>query len=398
MQYHHVCLESFGYCLPEEVLSSDELENQLQPLYSRLRLPEGRLELMTGIAERRIWKPGTLPSDKSILSAQRAIEASGLDPARIGALIHASVCRDHLEPATACRVHHALGLPADCVVYDVSNACLGLLNGVLQLANMIELGQIQAGLVVGSEGSRQLLETTVASLNARTELTRQQIKLAVASLTIGSGSCAILLTDRETSTTGNRLTAASLRAHSQHHALCQSGQDEAGSGMQPLMTTDSETLMREGIAAGQQTFERFQRETGWSCQDIDASFCHQVGVGHRKLMLDTLGVSPQRDFSTMQWLGNTGSVALPLTMAIGVEAGHVRSQQRLALLGIGSGINCLMIGVDWRIARVGCSDADRSLARAKTAQFLPTFQAEFPTLRSSPRPPLAPSFKVGQQR
>src|SRR5262245_28482489 len=123
MRYEHVCLESFGYSLPEEVLSSTEIERRLAPLYERLRLPEGRLELMTGIRERRLWPPGTLPGEISVVSGERAIQASGIDRREIGALIHASVCRDHLEPATACRVHHALGLPQRCAVYDVSNAC-----------------------------------------------------------------------------------------------------------------------------------------------------------------------------------------------------------------------------------------------------------------------------------
>ena len=55
----------------------------------------------------------------------------------------------------------------------------------------------------------------------------------------------------------------------------------------------------------------------------------------------------QRDFTTVEWLGNTGSVALPITMALGVEAGRVSAGDKIALLGIGSGINVLMLGVEW---------------------------------------------------
>ena len=127
MRYHRVYLESFGYTLPEEIVTTDELERRLAPAYERLRLPEGRLELMTGIRERRFYPPGTRPGEVSIESGRRAIAAAGIDPAQIGALVHGSVCRDYLEPATACGVHHALGLPAECLIYDVSNACLGIL-------------------------------------------------------------------------------------------------------------------------------------------------------------------------------------------------------------------------------------------------------------------------------
>ena len=105
MRYQHVCVESLGYKLPEEVLTSDMLEEQLAPLYKRLRLPAGRLELMTGIRERRLWERDSLPSDHSIESCRYALEAADIAPGQVGALIHASVCRDHLEPATASRVN-----------------------------------------------------------------------------------------------------------------------------------------------------------------------------------------------------------------------------------------------------------------------------------------------------
>jgi len=349
MRYRNVCLESFGYVLPEEVVTSAELEARLAPLYRRLRLPEGRLELMTGIRERRFWPRGTLPGEKSVESGRRAIAAAELDPAEIGALVHGSVCRDYLEPATAAGVHHRLGLPADCLIYDVSNACLGLLNGIVQVANMIELGQIRAGLVVGTESSRQLVENTIQQLNADTSLTRRQIKTAVASLTIGSASCAMLLVKRELSRTGNRLMSCTAAANTAFHQLCHSGRDEAVAGdMRPWMETDSERLMTEGVATARGAFDRFLSEADWDAGDIDKTFCHQVGVAHRKLLFDTLALDTSLDYSTVEYLGNTGSVALPITLALGVEAGHLAKDDRVALLGIGSGINVLMLAVDWQ--------------------------------------------------
>ena len=128
-----------------------------------------------------------------------------------------------MEPATACGVHHRLGLPNRCAVYDVSNACLGLLNGVVQVANMIELGQIRAGVVVGTESGRALVESTIAHLNADTSLSRQDIKTAFASLTIGSGSAAIVLCDRKLSRTGNRLLGGVMQTATEHCELCQGG-------------------------------------------------------------------------------------------------------------------------------------------------------------------------------
>src|SRR5690349_16614131 len=143
MRYQRVAVAAVAGLVPPEVISSDEIEGRLAPVYDRLGLPAGRLELMTGIRERRAWPPGTLPGTISALSGEKALALSGIPREEVGLLIHGSVCRDQLEPATASGVHHALRLPQSTIVLDVSNASLGLLNGMLIAANMIELGQIR---------------------------------------------------------------------------------------------------------------------------------------------------------------------------------------------------------------------------------------------------------------
>lgn len=341
MRFENVCIETVAHVLPEEVVTSEALEKRLSPLYERLRLPPGRLELMSGIRERRFFPPGTRPGDISIRVGEQALAASGVPRDAIGVCLHGSVCRDCLEPATACRVHHALGLPHACVVQDVSNACLGILSGALQIATMIELGQVQAGIVVGTECGRSLVENTVAALNADESLTRATVKNSFASLTIGSASAAMVLCHKGLGRGGGSLRSATVHADTTHHQLCQS------EGLSQVMQTDSERLMRAGVAAGAANFERLLADSGWSRDDIDLTVCHQVGGAHRKMMLSELGLSQEKDYATVEWLGNTGSAALPSALSLAIEAGTTRPDDRVALLGIGSGVNCLMMAVEW---------------------------------------------------
>jgi 3-oxoacyl-[acyl-carrier-protein] synthase-3 len=118
--------------------------------------------------------------------------------------------------------------------------------------------------------------------------------------------------------------------------------------MNPLMQTDSEMLLKEGVAAAARCFDGFLSATGWTRGDIDRTFCHQVGRAHQKLLFDSLELPPELNFSTLEYLGNTGSAALPTAAAIGITQGCVPNGSRVALLGIGSGINVVMLGVEWQ--------------------------------------------------
>jgi len=357
LRYDNVCIESFGYELPDEMVTTAELERRLAPLYERLRLPTGRLELMTGIRERRFFPRGMFPSEASVRTARRALDAAGVAPIEVGLLIHGSVCRDFLEPATACGVHRELGLPHECTVYDVSNACLGLLNAVTQAADAIELGRIQAAVIVGTENGRDLVENTIERLNEDESLTRDNVKRSIASLTIGAASAAIVLTHRSRSRSQNRLLGGTIYADTSHHELCRSGSDEArADGVRPLMSTDSEALLSAGIGAAGNAFRRFTQNLGIAPVDIDTTICHQVGIAHKKLIFQALGLEPGGDFSTFEFLGNTGSAALPATAALAAERGHLRPGDLTALLGIGSGVNVVMLGVEWATAPVAAGN------------------------------------------
>jgi 3-oxoacyl-[acyl-carrier-protein] synthase-3 len=234
-------------------------------------------------------------------------------------------------------------------VYDISNACLGLLSGIVQIANMIELGQIEAGIVVGTESSRSLTEATIRQLNTDERINRQNLKSAFASLTIGSGSAAVLLTNERLSMTQNRLVGGVVRANTQQCRLCQSETDQSGGdAMQPLMQTDSEKLMHEGVATAKPAFDELLPTLGWSREMIDVIFFHQVGKVHQRLLFETLGLEPELNFATLPYLGNTGAVALLTAAAVGIQTGFAKPGDRVALLGIGSGINVIMLGIEWQ--------------------------------------------------
>lgn len=348
LKYEHVCLESFGYALPEQVVSSAQIERELTAVYQRFGLHEGRLELMTGIRERRFWEEGILPSDASTRAGRRAMEASGVGADDIECLFHTAVSRDCLEPATASVVHDNLNLPAKSIFHDISNACLGFLNGMVALGNMIELGQVRRGLVVAGESSRQLVRTTIEQLLSAKNLTRRDLKNAFASLTIGSGAVGLVMAHESVSRTGHHLVGGVIRSASQHNHLCRGSADTGfGGDAEMSMNTDAEMLLESGCELAGATWKAFKQDLGWSAADVNRAYCHQVGAAHRERFYQAIDLDPGRDFSTFETLGNVGSVSLPLTMAMGVERDPPAKDAKIAMLGIGSGLSCVMLGVQW---------------------------------------------------
>ena len=125
MKYSRVRLAAIGYELAPVVVASEELEDRLAPVYRRLHLPAGQLELLTGIAERRWWEPDYPLSLGAAKAADRALATGRVPAAAVETLIYAGVCRESFEPATACAVAARIGVDSGAAVYDVSNACLG---------------------------------------------------------------------------------------------------------------------------------------------------------------------------------------------------------------------------------------------------------------------------------
>lgn len=113
------------------------------------------------------------------------------------------------------------------------------------------------------------------------------------------------------------------------------------------METDAPAVLEHGVALGVRTWRDFLAELDWSAESIDKVICHQVGTGHRIAVMKALGLPVERDFPTFEYLGNIGTVSLPITAALAAERGFLESGDRVGFLGIGSGLNCVMLGVEW---------------------------------------------------
>jgi len=399
MKYTNVHMESIGYELPPMVVTSGDLEARLAPMYDKLHIAPGQLEALTGISERRWWEEGHMLSDGAATAARKAIEQSNVEAKYIETLIYSGVCRENFEPATACAVAAQLGVSPDANVYDISNACLGVLNGIIDIANRIELKQIRAGMVVSCETSREIIEIMINRMLE--EKTMDMFTKSLATMTGGSGAAAVLLTDGSfENSNSHRLLGGVTKAAPEHHKLCRWGitlspvalgelmfspdkllsaidqvtepeaipsaikeimssekippalanimpTEKLPAALTEFMATDSVAVLKHGAKLGVRTWGAFLGKMGWARDQVDKVICHQVGEGHRDTILKELGIAPEKDFSTYKYLGNIGTVSLPITAAIAEQRKFLQPGDRVSFLGIGSGLNCLMLGWEW---------------------------------------------------
>ncbi len=332
-------LYGFAYAEPDLFLTSDEIETTLAPVYDRLKLPYGRIEMQTGIHSRGVFV-NKMPSCISTKAAKKLFEKSSIKESEIDLLIHASVCRDFLEPSTASVVHDNLGLNDGCLSFDLSNACLGVVSAIITASKMIEAKSIRYALIVSGENAKPLIDKTIHTLLESSDLTRKSIKKYFANFTIGSAGVALIIGPKD-EVLPQIHTGVSL-SDTHAHTLCQG--DGSSDGL--VMETDSEALKIAGVKLAKRTWTQFQ-ETSMK-KNIDHYICHQVGIHHRNYLYETLGLDLDKDHTSFDKYGNTGSAALPLTLARAVEDNCFKKNDEIALLGIGSGLHSQMLGVTWK--------------------------------------------------
>lgn len=338
MNYTHVCIEALGSQLPSTQLSTASLEQALGPLYARLGIRPGWLETVTGVRSRRVWGAGEDPRAATAQAAQIALDRAGVARSQVDAVVSTSVYKTRLEPSVACDVHGRLGLRSSAMNFDVGNACLGFLSGMTVVANMIELGQIQVGLVVAGEGSREVTQSTLRILG-QANADMQTYKDNLATLTLGSGAVAMVLTRRELSTAGHRLLGGVTRSATHHRDLCHG--DLNG------MTTRPAELLARGVDLARETYQAFRADPALQADRASHYALHQVGRANHQGVIQALGLPKDRAVAIYPELGNVGAAAVPLALERTLGQGGLRPGQNAALMGIGSGLNVSMMSVAW---------------------------------------------------
>jgi len=318
-----------------EVVTSAWIDEQLSETYERNGLKAGILTDLAGIEARRWWPEEVTFDQAAARAGRKALEASGIDPARVGMLISTSVCKHHLEPSIACAVHHELGLSTSCLNFDVGNACLGFINGMQIAAAALDTGSIDYALIVDGEGCRLTQQATIERLQ-RPDATAADVFAEFASLTLGSGAAAAVMCRMEHHPEAHRLVGGVARSGTQHHELCIGDLDR--------MRTDSRGLLVAGLELVEHAWKNLGDDFDWA-DGMDHYIAHQVSQRHTDMLCERLNIDSARLPRTFPQFGNVGPAAVPITLA--AHQDRIAEGDRVLCLGIGSGLNANFTEIVW---------------------------------------------------
>jgi 3-oxoacyl-[acyl-carrier-protein] synthase-3 len=338
MIFQNVSIAGLAHIDAPNTLTSDEINNRLRPTLDRLGIRVDVLNDIAGVRERRLWDSGIEASDAATMAAKKALQDAGIGAEKLGLLVNTSVSRDYLEPSTSSIVCGNLGVSENCQTFDIANACLAFVNGMDVAARMLEHGEIDYALVVDGETANLVYEKTIERLNA-SDITAEQFRDELAALTLGSGAVAMVMTRRELAPEAPRYKGGVTRSATQWNKLCRGNLDR--------MVTDTRMLLLEGVKLATKTFAAAKIAMGWAVDELDQFVIHQVSRPHTKALVKSFGIDPKKVMTIFNDHGNIGPASVPIVLSKLKELGKLKKGDRIALLGIGSGLSCTVAEVEW---------------------------------------------------
>lgn len=295
----------------------------------------------TGIRVRHWAGEDQAASDLADQAARRALDAAGVSPASVDAILVSTTSGDMVFPSTACHLQRRLGAKG-VAAFDVAASCSGFLYGLSMADRLIRSGQFHRCLLVASEVKSRFL-------NLHDEAT---------AMLFGDGAGAALVVGQDGSTGSDGaegILGIRLYADGARHGLITV---PAGGSRQPA---DAQTvrdrlhtihlqggpLFRVAVKRLAGAVSEILNEFGVAIADLDQVIFHQANGRLLSALGSRLSIPPEKLCSIIEQFGNTSSASLPMALDQAVRDGRV-SAGSLVLLGtFGAGLTWATALMRW---------------------------------------------------
>jgi 3-oxoacyl-[acyl-carrier-protein] synthase-3 len=292
------------------------------------------IEKTTGVRERRVAPESMTVTDMAIKACDLLFSRTRIQPSSIDLVIFTSVSREYLEPATAAVISKRLGINR-AKAFDLSNACLGFVDGWMTADAMIQAGRSRLCLIVGSEISSPFWKLGMKALHQG----HADPKALLPSFTLGDGAAAMIVGTRLDRKQAIVAHAGVRESFGQYSDLC------IVKDHSTPMVTKSKELLGAALKHSPQLLAELLATVGWKPAEVDLIIPHQASlkmIGHGA-QLTKLNESKFR--VTLDRFGNMASVSVPFTLCEAIENGVLHTAERILILGYGSGLGIGMLAV-----------------------------------------------------
>jgi len=301
-------ITGWGTALPPKVLTNDDLAGMMDT-------SDEWIQERTGIKERRV---GGTTAGLSAEAGRKAIEMSGVDPARIDGLILATTTPDRTVPATAPTVQNELGLR--CGSFDVNAACSGFMYGLVVAHGLITMGAEKI-LVIGTDTLARITDWEDRNT----------------AILFADGSGAVVL---ERSEGKGQLLGWDLDADGSAERFLYA---EVGG----YLHMDGREVFRRAVRIMVDSGEKAMAHAGVTPDDINLVVPHQANIRIIEAACQRLGIPMERTATVLQHTGNTSSASIPLALVDALDNGRVQEGDLLLLVGFGAGMTAASAVLRW---------------------------------------------------
>jgi 3-oxoacyl-[acyl-carrier-protein] synthase-3 len=293
--------------------------------------PEG-IYRRTGIRTRRWAAEDQASSDLAEQAARQALDAAGVAPSSLDAIIVSTTSPDMVFPSTACHLQRCLG-GRGLAAFDVSASCSGFLYGLSMADAFIRAAQYRTCLVLAAEVKSR-------SLDPQDE--------ATAAL-FGDGAGAVVVTaepacgavESPRGVIGVRLYTDGAKQGLLQVAAGGSREPTSPKTVQErrhVIRMHGSPLFRVAVKRLAQAVADILKELGLHVEEIEQAVFHQANRRLLMALATRVGLPTEKLFTVIEQFGNTSSASLPIALDQAVRNGRIRSGDRVLLGAFGGGL------------------------------------------------------------
>ena len=319
--------------LPEKVVSNNQLTKAVNK--NKTFLPNGVLERLFGIKERRFAASNEQVSDLAAQAARKIVDKIGKE--NIDLLIFAAACSDLIEPATSNIVQSKLGLRCPCM--DIKNACNSMVTAMHTADAFIKAGIYKNILIVNGEKLSDAINYSIQDAD--------HLKRAMASFTLGDAGAAIIMSESDDE---SGFYHQEFMTEGDHWELCtiQGGGSMYPHDVSKLFFEGKTTELKEAMVIHSKDFaHKALKKCGWSPDSIDHIFTHQVSNQTFKIIADTTGLNENKFINTFENFGNTAAASIPLSIVHARDNNVLKKGDKIAIFGLAAGLSVSVQMLIW---------------------------------------------------